>query len=43
MVVQFYYVLVLRSLVDKHPKISNSFEIVVALGFYSFCNDISSE
>ena len=35
-VVQLYYCPFLRSLVDKHPVPSNSSEIFVALGFYSF-------
>jgi hypothetical protein len=42
-VVQMYYVLFPHSLVDKHPKPSNSSEIAVAPGFYSFCNDMYSE
>jgi len=33
----------LRYSVDKHPMPSNSSEIVVAPGLYSFCNHLSSK
>jgi len=42
-VVQLYYCPFLRSLMDKHLMPSNSSELVVAPGFYSFCNDAQSE
>jgi len=42
-VVQLYYVLFLRTSVDKHTMPSNSSEIAVTPGFYSFCNEVSSE
>jgi len=41
-VVQLYYVLFLRSSVDKHPMPSNYSEIAVAPGFHSFCNGMDS-
>jgi len=42
-VVHLYYVLFLRSSVDKHPMPSNISKLVVTPGLYSFCNDVSSE
>jgi len=42
-VVQLYYVLFLHTSVDTHTMPSNSSEIAVAPGFYSFCNEVSSE
>ena len=42
-VVQLYYCPFLRSSVDRYTMPSNSSEIAVAPGFYSFCNDVQKE
>jgi hypothetical protein len=43
MLVQFYYVLFLRSSVDKHLMPTNFSKIVVAPEFHFFCNDMTPE
>jgi len=42
-VVKLYYCSFLRSSKDKHLMPSNISKLVVALGVYSFCNDVYSE